>query len=206
LRRFRGPTEEEIRLAERVLVALRQRDDQATGQLFRRVGGENGLARRSFEDILEGLVVAGLVTVEDDTFDKGGRVISFQRAHITRRGRGKGIDIVGSIKLSAVPEPAKSPRAKKSTDQRRGNISSDRPADSEPSAADPELVEALKAWRRAEAMRNNVPAFCICNDRTLRALAAARPADQAGLLAVAGIGPTLAGRYGKALLRLLKSK
>ena len=39
--------------------------------------------------------------------------------------------------------------------------------------------------------------------RTLRAVAAARPADEPQLLAVHGIGPTLARKYGKQLLAIV---
>jgi len=66
-----------------------------------------------------------------------------------------------------------------------------------------DFVKALKAWRLAEARRQGVPAFRILTDRTLGALASARPANEAELLAVAGLGPRLVARYGTALLRFV---
>jgi DNA topoisomerase-3 len=202
LRRFRAPRAEEVRVAERILAALRQRDGQATGQLFRHAGGEEGLERRVFEDVLEGLVGAGLIMVEDDAFEKAGRVITFQRACMTREGRGTKVDIGASLRLPTAPELTKPSRSKGTS--RRDDLGSKTTAKLEPTTAAPELVAALKAWRRAEAQKKNVPAFCIFNDRTLHALAAERPSDEAGLLAVAGIGPTLASRYGETLLRILE--
>ena len=67
----------------------------------------------------------------------------------------------------------------------------------------PGLVDALKAWRLAEARKRRVPAFHILTDRTLGAIAAARPRSEEELLAVWGIGPTIAGRHGPAILGIV---
>jgi superfamily II DNA helicase RecQ len=48
-----------------------------------------------------------------------------------------------------------------------------------------------------------VPAFRIFPDRTLFALAEARPGGEDTLTAVTGVGPRLARLYGPALLKLL---
>jgi len=65
------------------------------------------------------------------------------------------------------------------------------------------LWTALRAWRSAEAKRRRVPAFRILSDRVLIAVAAERPRDEEGLLAISGIGPTIVSKYGDALLRLV---
>src|SRR3954452_22260112 len=62
--------------------------------------------------------------------------------------------------------------------------------------ADPMLFEALKSWRAATAKRSGVPAYVIFHDTTLAALAQAKPHDRSGLLAVPGLGPVKAERYG----------
>ena len=66
------------------------------------------------------------------------------------------------------------------------------------------LVAALKTWRLAEARRAGVPAFRVLHDRTLLAIAAARPPDEAALLAVPGFGPGLLERYGDRILALCR--
>jgi DNA topoisomerase-3 len=71
----------------------------------------------------------------------------------------------------------------------------------EPPAA---LVDSLRAWRLKEARRRRVPAFRIFPDRTLLALAVARPSTEDDLLAVPGIGAALASRYGAELLALCR--
>jgi DNA topoisomerase-3 len=75
-----------------------------------------------------------------------------------------------------------------------------------PAAADAipaHLWAALRTWRAAEAKRRRIPAFRILTDRALVALAGDRPSDEAGLLAISGIGPTIVRKYGEALLRLV---
>jgi DNA topoisomerase-3 len=79
-------------------------------------------------------------------------------------------------------------------------------AASRPASADAvpaHLWVALRAWRSAEAKRRRVPAFRILSDRVLIAVAAERPRDEEGLLAISGIGPTIVSKYGDALLRLV---
>jgi ATP-dependent DNA helicase RecQ len=70
-------------------------------------------------------------------------------------------------------------------------------------AADPDLFERLRAWRRRRAAELEVPAYVVLPDRTLRALAAAPPATEAELAAVPGIGPVKLERFGAELLAVL---
>jgi DNA topoisomerase-3 len=76
-------------------------------------------------------------------------------------------------------------------------------SDDEGTEAPPELVEALKAWRLAEARKRKVPAFRILTDRVLGAIAAERPGSSAELLAIHGVGPSLNERYGAQILALV---
>jgi DNA helicase-2/ATP-dependent DNA helicase PcrA len=71
--------------------------------------------------------------------------------------------------------------------------------------ADPTLFAALKSWRAATAKRSGVPAYVIFHDTTLAALAQAKPRDRGGLLAVPGLGPVKAERYGDDVLAVLAS-
>jgi DNA helicase-2/ATP-dependent DNA helicase PcrA len=88
-----------------------------------------------------------------------------------------------------------SPRAVgPSTTRPRGAGSS---ADSDP---DTPVVAALRAWRRRRAIDDDVPAFVVAHDTTLRAIADARPATLAALAGVKGMGPTKLERYGEEIL------
>ncbi|HUP69069.1 MAG TPA: ATP-dependent DNA helicase UvrD2 [Acidimicrobiales bacterium] len=69
--------------------------------------------------------------------------------------------------------------------------------------ADPKVLDALKAWRSDKARASGVPAYVIFHDSTLAAVAEARPSSRDELLALPGLGPVKAERYGETLLALL---
>jgi ATP-dependent DNA helicase RecQ len=71
--------------------------------------------------------------------------------------------------------------------------------------ADPELLVRLKRWRTEEAVRRSVPAYVVFQDRTLAAIAAARPASAEQLRAVNGVGPAKLAAYGDAVLALVRA-
>ena len=72
-----------------------------------------------------------------------------------------------------------------------------------PEEADPELLARLRAWRTEEARRRSLPPYVIFHDRTLAAVAAARPTTPAELARIKGIGPAKLAAYGDALVRLM---
>jgi len=69
------------------------------------------------------------------------------------------------------------------------------------SAADGPLFDELKAWRLRVA--NGKPAFTIAHNTTLAAIAATRPADDASLLAIRGIGPSFITKFAPEVLALV---
>jgi ATP-dependent DNA helicase RecQ len=69
---------------------------------------------------------------------------------------------------------------------------------------DEELWQQLRAWRLEQAQAQEVPAFVIFHDATLRRIAALRPADLDELAAIKGIGPSKLEKYGQEVLALLK--
>jgi DNA helicase-2/ATP-dependent DNA helicase PcrA len=72
----------------------------------------------------------------------------------------------------------------------------------EPSELDENLVDRLKAWRLEVAVANAVPAYVVMNDRTLLAIATAKPTSEAELIALPGIGPSKLESYGDEILAL----
>jgi DNA helicase II / ATP-dependent DNA helicase PcrA len=69
--------------------------------------------------------------------------------------------------------------------------------------ADPAVLAALRAWRAGAARAAGVPAFVVLHDTTLAAVAEACPPDRSALLALPGLGPVKAERYGDALLAVV---
>jgi ATP-dependent DNA helicase RecQ len=90
------------------------------------------------------------------------------------------------------------PRRGKTARARNASISASVPA------ADAGLLERLTTWRLSQAREQSVPAYVIFHDRTLAAIAAARPRDLGALAGIDGIGGRKLDRYGPALLQLIQ--
>ncbi len=71
-------------------------------------------------------------------------------------------------------------------------------------AFDADLFDRLRAVRRRLANEENVPAFVVFGDVTLRGLAEAKPVTPEDMLRVSGIGPTKLERYGDAFLNVIR--
>lgn len=68
---------------------------------------------------------------------------------------------------------------------------------------DVETFEALKAWRKALALKLSKPAFVIFNDATLEGIATADPHAVEDLAGVSGVGRAKLERFGPDVLRVL---
>ena len=65
------------------------------------------------------------------------------------------------------------------------------------------LFERLRAWRFERARADEVPAYVVLHDATLRELATAKPENVRDLAAVKGFGPTKLERYGEDVLAVI---
>jgi DNA helicase-2/ATP-dependent DNA helicase PcrA len=72
-----------------------------------------------------------------------------------------------------------------------------------PASYDEELFEQLRAWRKARADEDEVPAFVVFTDATLQLIAEQRPTSAAALLRISGVGPAKLERYGDSLLSVV---
>jgi superfamily II DNA helicase RecQ len=63
-----------------------------------------------------------------------------------------------------------------------------------------EAWDRLRAWRAERAKASGKPAFVVLDDKTLRLVAAVLPTDEAGLVALSGIGPVKLESYGDDLI------
>lgn len=196
VRRFRTPLAEEVEAMGTVVSLLRQRSGVGTGRLFQDFQAVHGsYDRGAFEDLLGALVQARIVFVEEDSFQKDGETIHFQRAGLTPSGRRRGVDLAEQVRLP--DDPADEPRSRR----RRGGRAA--PIEVDEADADPDLVEALRQWRTEVAREKRLPAYTVLHNRTMVAVAAAQPTNRDELLAIPGVGPTTVKRYGAALLRIV---
>ena len=203
VRQFRAPTPEEEIAAREILESLVREPGQATGRLFREELSASGLDRRGYEKLLAALARSGLVTVSEESFEKDGRTIHYQRAHLTPDGR-DAADDARPLADAAALQIAETIQSKSKQKRRRAKAAAALPDDLA-ERVDEGLLEKLRSWRAEQARKRELPAYCIANDKTLMALAALRPGDREALLAVPGIGPAKLEQYGEALLGLLHS-
>ena len=69
------------------------------------------------------------------------------------------------------------------------------------SEADAPLFEQLKVWRLKAAAGK--PAYTVAHNKTLAAIAAARPRDKASLGQIHGVGPSFVAKYADEVLQLV---
>jgi ATP-dependent DNA helicase RecQ len=114
----------------------------------------------------------------------------------------------GSLRLTEAARPvlrgerAVPMREEAARPQRGGERRSDSTLYVDP--GDRALFDALRAWRAQAAREQNVPAYVIFHDRTLRDIAQLRPATLGELARVGGIGGSKLGRYGQAVLEIVR--
>jgi DNA topoisomerase-3 len=197
LQSFRTPTSAEIATMQATLDALAERNHQSVGTLHRNQGG--AMDRHDFESLVSSLVRAGMATIRADVFEKDGKSIPFDRLTRTRLGENADARTLAALQ---VPVKLKAREKKPSSRGKPKKRSKKYAAPASPRSS--ELDAALRAWRTDEATRKRVPAFRIMTNKVLAAIAAARPEDEAALLAVHGVGPSLVTKHGMKILSLVR--
>ncbi len=196
-----APSPAEHAQLDEVLRRIVDDPGQASGRLCREVLGEAPTARPQFERFVTGLRRAGLVRVEDATFEKNGQTIGFHRLYpVGRAAHGaRGVELAVPL---AKPSKRAARKPKSNRRQRVKTAGALRPVTLPTGGPSAALVERLRAWRLEEARRRRVPAFRVLTNRALVALADARPTTPAALRNVTGIGPKLVQTYQSVLLGL----
>ena len=98
------------------------------------------------------------------------------------------------------------PRRSSPAPSRIAQVGTSTPAAAPLDAEEGERFRRLKAARGELSRDRGLPAYCVCNDRTLREIARQAPATAAGLEAVHGMGPRKVAMYGDALLAALSGE
>ncbi|MGB8260817.1 MAG: ATP-dependent DNA helicase RecQ [Terracidiphilus sp.] len=214
LRLFRRATPEERRVAQAIVDELRPVDYKASGTLQRNLEMAGRMSRTEWDQLLDAMLRAGLIAIEEAAFEKDGESIRFRKVRLTDAGlevrRSTPVELLvadglvdefaGRGPRRAKPKNTKA--AEKPVQGRLGGVE----AQAGPrtlSAADEALAGRLREWRAAEAKRLGVPAYVVLHDRAIKALAAMRPRNPKQLLDIDGIGPAKAERFGEAILGML---
>jgi superfamily II DNA helicase RecQ len=208
LRLFRRAAATERALAQAIAEELRAVDYKAAGTLQRSVDSAGRLSRNDWEALLNAMVRAGLIEIEEAEYERDGEVKHFRKVRLTAAGLEMRASTPVELLLSdGVVEEfgGRGPKKKAPTGAKSGPLknAAARKAELAPlTAAEEEIETRLKEWRATEAQRLRVPAFVVLHDRTLRALAQARPENPRQLLEIDGIGPAKVDRFGGAILEV----
>jgi RecQ family ATP-dependent DNA helicase len=204
LRLFRRATPMDREMAQAIADDLRAVDYKAAGTLQRNLDLVGHLSRNDFDVLLDSMVRAGLIAIEDAEFEKGGEVKRYRKVRLTPAGlEMRAVASVDLLLSGGVVEEfggrrSAPPRTKKTK-------TATKPSSPEPislSAKGEALAARLKEWRTAEAKRLGLPAYMVLPDRTLAAVAHARPENPRQLLDISGMGPAKTERFGAAILEL----
>lgn len=215
LRRFRGATKAERQMAQAIVDELRPLEYKAAGALQRSLDAAGRWTRPAFDGLLDAMVRARLIEIEDAAYEKDGEVRRFRKIRLT----GAGLEVRANTPLQLLlsdgvaegfgdggQKPGRARSASGSSP--RGTNTAKKAELSDPEPLTPEAEELagrLRAWRSAEAKRLGVPAYVVMHDRSLDAVARARPATPNQLLAIDGIGPAKMEKFGEAILGLTAS-
>jgi ATP-dependent DNA helicase RecQ len=137
------------------------------------------LDERNWRGVFRQLVAAGLLQVDAEGFGS---------LRLTESSRAV---LVGGERVQLRREAVRERRSRKAT---QAGAPATVPAEHE------ELFEALRSLRARLAREQNVPAYVIFHDATLRAMACERPADLESLGRIGGVGSAKLARYGEAFL------
>ncbi len=141
------------------------------------------LGEQQWRGVVRQLLAKGMLAVNDDGY---GTLVTTEASAAVLAGS-------ESVMLRAEPEKVTRSRATKAAKKAA--------ADLPESAAS--LFEQLRAWRAEQAREQSVPAYIVFGDATLRAVAVERPASEADLSTITGIGAKKLESYGAMLLEVV---
>ncbi|MBS1803268.1 MAG: ATP-dependent DNA helicase RecQ [Acidobacteria bacterium] len=207
LRMFRRATNAERAIAELIVDELRPVDHKGAGSLQKSVDPSGRMNRDEFDGVLDALARARIVAVEDAVYEKDGEVRRYKKVSLSRLGKearsASQVDLLISdgiaeefATLTAQRGSRKTVKTPKRAAATPANLSADGEA----------LASQLKEWRMSEAKRLRVPPYCVLHDRTITAVALARPGNPRELLAIEGIGPGKVEKFGPAILKICGAK
>jgi len=214
LRLFRRPTAAERELAQAIADELRAVDYKAAGTLQRNLNLVGRMSRDEFNGLLDAMVRAGLIEIEEAEFEKDGEVIRFRKVRLTPAGLEMRSSSPVELLISdgvveefggRAPTRTRINKPKTAVKSRKGMSAETKAEIVEPArlTAEGEVLAArLRQWRAAEAKRLGVPAYIVLQNHTLTALAQTRPANLRQLQEIDGMGPAKTERFGEAILEL----
>jgi superfamily II DNA helicase RecQ len=219
LRQFRRATAADLYFVRGIIEELRGVEYKATGTLQKALDPAGSVSRDEYEALLRAMVQARLIEIEEAVFEKDGGVIKFRKVRLTDKGRelrpSSPLELLISDGVveefaGASGGPASRRRTKSVSQSSAGKAGAAKGDKAKTASAAPVSLSAegealaarIREWRAAEARRLKVPAYVVLHDRTLAAVAHARPRTPKDLLRIEGIGQAKVDRFGDEILRI----
>jgi DNA topoisomerase-3 len=196
----RSPDSRDAGIISEIITTLKNAGSLGTGKLYNTACPGSAFPRNDFENLLKSLVKAGLITLNEHSFEKSNETVHYQRAELTHEGYSFDIKNIPSLSITLRSDTG---RKKKSSLSKRKEIKViRRPASG--MTENPELYKNLKEWRLRLAKKQGLPAFRIFSNKVLENLASDLPTTHDELLMVEGIGPRFDEKFGNEVIRLVK--
>ena len=96
------------------------------------------------------------------------------------------------------------PISKNQTNLPTNQISKNKETSTPLNDQDQNLNDKLKSWRKETATEQNLPAYCIINNKTIDEITINKPQDFHGLEKIHGIGEQKIEKYGSQILRIIE--
>ncbi len=209
LKLFRRANAAERDLAQRIVNELRSVDYKAAGTLQRDLELVGRISREEYDGLLDAMVRAGLIEMENAEYEKDGEVRRYRKVRLTAVGlemrRTTSMELLiadGMVEGFGGRSDAPARARKAKTPFKTSNTKKAEAAATELTPAGAALAARLREWRATEAKRLGVPAYVVLHDRTLTAVARRRPENPRELLAIDGMGPAKVEKFGGAILGL----
>ena len=204
-------------MAVGILNRLRPVNYLAAGTLQKALEGGEGVNRGQFYALLDAMIRAGLIEIEEAEFEKDGQVLRYRKVMATeagcefRGGEPAGLLVADGIAEEFSVPPVEGARKGKSAARTRAAAAgASAPAVTSPpealSATDKELADRLRQWRSGEAKRLRVATFMVLPNGTLDAIARTRPKTPRELLDVKGMGAAKVEKFGAAILEICQAE
>jgi ATP-dependent DNA helicase RecQ len=138
--------------------------------------------------VLRRCLAAGLLAVDPE----------HSTLRITRRG--------AEVDAGSRPNPVRLP-SQQTAQRASASKSGKAPVPSEDSLTgdDLALFEMLREWRSRRAVKENIPAYGVLHDATLRSIAASWPKTDDDLMQLGGFGPAKVAKYGSGVLGVVRA-
>jgi len=180
-------------LAMNVKVVTGSRDKTVLAFNFDRLstyGILSGWTTRELEQVLQALVEAEAVTADYETREVGGRERTYRVLQLNDLGW-------KVMRQQADDFRMQFPRI--------GRLNRQRPSAEAPIAANADLLHELRTLRRRLAQADDVPAYVVAPNKTLEAMALARPTTSHDMRRVHGMGKERIRRYAGPFLDTIKA-